>query len=91
MKNRGFTLLEVIIIIAIIGIFSCIFIPIGGYFIRPSSYKITHRHNDGTTSIYITSHYPTNDGGKINLYTKDNRIISLSGDIVIEEIVNEKK
>jgi prepilin-type N-terminal cleavage/methylation domain-containing protein len=86
--KKGFTLLEFIIIIALIGIFAAIFIPITGHFIGPPSeiYVITHRHNDGTTKIYKSYQHPwkpTNDAG-LKVYTIEGQTVWLNGDIVIE-------
>ena len=88
MKNKGFTFFEIITVMAIIGIFAAIFIPVlssvrGG----DANYKVTHRHNDGTTTVYITHYRPYKYGSDagVTVRTLEGKTVVLTGDIVIEE------
>lgn len=90
--KKGFTLLELIIIVTIIGLLTLIIVPVGSHFIGPPSeiYVITHRHNDGTTKVYKSYQQPwkpTNDAG-LKVYTIEGNTVWLNGDIVVEVVKN---
>lgn len=86
--KKAFTLFEVLIVVAIISIMAAMIIPMVQR-VRGSStasYRTIHRHANGTEDVYYSRQYPANYDGSWRIYTTDARVVSVSGDVTIEEI-----
>lgn len=82
MKNRGFTLFELIFIVTIIALmFGLVSVLVKHG--KSGHYEITHRHLDGSKTVYRAPYRPHTDGSLIKFKTSGGQDILLSGDTTI--------
>lgn len=93
MKSKAFTLIEMIVVVAIIGVISAFVIPLVSKIRSDANtiHIVTHRHADGTSTVYKPIYSPRfSDGGEFVLHLKGGKTVRISGDVTIETAEGKK-
>lgn len=96
MKNKAFTLVEIMIVVVIIGLLAAMLIPaiekIRGNIKYDVSYKVTHYIDNNNANVYYVKREPywPSDATALKLHQDDGTTITISGNIKIEEVRRKK-